>query len=59
MKSSYSGNGGCVDVGIHMDSVWVRDTKNPGQEPLWFSHKEWRAFLLGVAAGEFDLPDGV
>lgn len=41
-----------------MDSVWVRDTKNPGQEPLWFSHKEWRAFLLGVAAGEFNLPDG-
>lgn len=35
--------------------VAVRDSKTGGT--LRFSNAEWRAFVAGVKAGEFDLPD--
>jgi hypothetical protein len=34
--------------------VAVRDSKNPDGSRLIFSHDEWRAFVAGVRAGEFD-----
>jgi Domain of unknown function (DUF397) len=32
----------------------VRDSKNPGGPVLRFTQGEWRAFITGVMAGEFD-----
>ena len=55
-KSTYSGADSCVDVTIG-DVVWVAHSRNP-TVLLEFTHPEWAAFLLGVKAGEFDLPDG-
>jgi hypothetical protein len=57
-KSSYSGtNGGnCVEVAGNLPGiVAVRDSKNPDGPTLAFTTDEWRAFLAGASAGEFDL----
>ncbi len=69
-KSSYSGsNGGdCVEV-AEIDGgaegpehksgrlIAVRDSKDPDGPALFFTPEEWKAFLLGVHAGEFE-PSG-
>lgn len=48
----------CVDVALRGGSVVVRDSKDPHGPVLRFTPAEWRAFLLGVRGGEFELPDG-
>jgi hypothetical protein len=56
-KSSYSGDGGCVEVQLCADgSVGLRDSKDTSKAPHVFTPREWYAFLCGVRAGEFDLP---
>lgn len=54
--SSFSGGGECVEVGpVERDSVAVRHSKGAEPRPvLIFSAVEWRAFVAGVKAGEFD-----
>jgi hypothetical protein len=48
-------NGGCVEVMETEDGFCVRDTKDAGQGPvLLFTHKEWDAFIDGMAKGEFN-----
>jgi hypothetical protein len=57
-KSSHSGGNGCVEI-AHMPGggVAVRDSKDHGtRDPQVYDRNEWRAFLKGVKAGEFDLP---
>ncbi|GLY29846.1 DUF397 domain-containing protein [Kineosporia sp. NBRC 101731] len=44
----------CVEVRRQGMQVQVRDTKNAGDGILTFSPDEWRAFITGVKAGEFD-----
>jgi hypothetical protein len=55
----------CTDLGeLHPDCenqshaktdvVAVRDSKDPGRQPLVFTLEEWAAFTAGVKAGEFD-----
>ena len=59
MKSSFSGNGGCVEVRLLTDgNVGLRDSKDITKPPHVFSQGEWHAFIAGVRAGEFDLPAG-
>jgi hypothetical protein len=54
--SSFCSEGGCVGVEIDADEVRVVDTKDGGSGPaLTFTHMEWRAFLAGIRANEFDL----
>jgi hypothetical protein len=54
IKSSFSTVNDCVEVGRVAAGYLVRDSKNPGQRPLLFTGSEFRAFLAGVKAGEFD-----
>jgi Domain of unknown function (DUF397) len=57
-KASYSSsNGGnCVEVAGNLPGiVAVRDSKDPDGPALTFTPSEWRAFVGGVAGGEFDL----
>ncbi|MCA2214123.1 DUF397 domain-containing protein [Jidongwangia harbinensis] len=52
-RSGSSGN--CVEVADNLlDVVAVRDSKDPEGQILVFTTAQWRAFLGGVAAGEFD-----
>ena len=46
----------CVDVALGDRTVLLRDSKNPDGPVLRFTFAEWCAFLLGVRAGEFELP---
>lgn len=58
-KSTFSASCNCVEVGISSNSIYVRDSKSEGFEDramLQFTPSEWSAFLLGVKAGQFDLP---
>jgi hypothetical protein len=45
----------CVEVAVGADEVAVRDSKDAVGPALRFTAAEWRAFLDGVRAGEFDL----
>jgi hypothetical protein len=45
----------CVEVAVGADEVAVRDSKDAGGTALRFTAAEWRAFLAGVRAGEFDV----
>jgi Domain of unknown function (DUF397) len=55
-KSSRSNNGGaCVEVAKLPDAFAVRDSKNPTGPVLVFTPAEWRAFVEGVHAGEFEV----
>lgn len=47
----------CVDVAVVGPAVLVRDSKHPTGPVLRFSFAEWRVFLRGVRADEFELPD--
>ncbi|WP_031507415.1 DUF397 domain-containing protein [Streptomyces megasporus] len=50
-KSSYSGGDGgeCVEIAATPSTVHVRDSKEPGREPLAFPRTVWSAFV-GFAA---------
>jgi hypothetical protein len=56
-KSSFSGasNPACVEVGFETSAVLMRDSKDRGGPVLRFTVEEWKAFVAGVKAGEFDL----
>lgn len=53
-KASASGaEHDCVEIAeLPGGARAVRDSKNPGHEPLRFTATEWNAFQEGVVAGE-------
>lgn len=54
-KSSYCQAQECVEVAEDNGFFLVRDSKEGEQGPvLQFTTAEWKAFLLGVADGEFN-----
>ena len=56
-RSSKCLDGNCVEVATVGDvepTVGVRNSRIPG-EVVWFDTSEWRTFLEGVKAGDFDL----
>jgi len=56
-KSSYSTGGGeCVETAVLPDRrIAFRHSKHPDGAVLLYAPAEWRAFIAGVKAGEFDL----
>lgn len=55
--STFSASVNCVAVRIDHDGVLVRHSKGLG-DVISFTRSEWLAFITGVKAGEFDLPEG-
>jgi hypothetical protein len=56
-KSSASSTNGCVEVAhLAEGGVAVRDTKDRGKPPHFFTKHEWECFLTGAKNGEFDPP---
>ncbi|WP_042396260.1 DUF397 domain-containing protein [Streptacidiphilus carbonis] len=53
-KSTYSGNGNCVEVAKPPAAVAVRDSKDPSGPALSFTPDAWTAFIAGVNAGAFE-----
>ena len=54
-KSTYSEHFGNIEVAFLGDGVAVRAAGDRQQPVLIFSREEWKKFLDGVAAGEYDL----
>jgi Domain of unknown function (DUF397) len=54
-KSSFSAQGNCLEAAYSSGSVLIRDSKDRRPYVLEFTSSEWRAFISGVRAGEFDL----
>ena len=53
--SSFSGGNGCVEVAPLPDgNVAVRDSKDRSKPAHIYTAAEWRAFISGVQAGEFN-----
>lgn len=53
-KSSFTNPETCVEVAGTPDGVLVRNSNAPDAGTLEFTHAEFRAWLLGCKAGEFD-----
>jgi hypothetical protein len=54
-KSSFSlQQGECVEVEQVGDAFHVTDSKHPERPAHVYTRAEWRTFLDGVKAGEFD-----
>ena len=53
-RSTRCDSAACVEVAQTADVVAVRDSKRTDGPALAFTHAEWRAFVAGVRAGEFD-----
>lgn len=55
-KSSFSGyNANCIEVAnMRVDTIGIRDSKNPRGAVLNFTASEWGAFIGGIRHGEFD-----
>lgn len=60
LRASRCSSGGCVEVAIagagDQATIDVRDGKQSGGAVLTFTALEWRVFVAGVRAGEFDVP---
>jgi hypothetical protein len=56
-RSSYCSGAAstCVEVAIGAQMVTVRDSKVSASPILRFTLEEWRAFVRGVRAGEFEV----
>ncbi len=53
-KSTFSGDGDCVEFAAVPEGIAVRDSKDPNGAVLVFTEAEMRAFVEGVKAGECD-----
>lgn len=51
-KSTFSGNGGCVEVRMLGETIALRDSKDPRKPAPEFRTQEWVAFLAGVRDGQ-------
>jgi hypothetical protein len=54
MKSTRCGTAACVEVAFG-DSIMVRDSKAPSNQPLTLSRSVFAEFVGGIKAGDFDV----
>jgi len=52
--ATMSTGGDCVQVGSNAGQVLVRHSKHPGGPVIFYTRREWAAFIDGVKKGEFD-----
>lgn len=52
-RSSFCGNGACVEVARTSGGFLVRDSKDPDSPVLSFTLDEWSAFEAGIRNNEF------
>jgi len=53
-KASFCASGECVEVAELNGMIVMRDSKQPRGCMLRYTSMEWRSFVCGVKAGEFD-----
>ncbi|ACU96256.1 DUF397 domain-containing protein [Saccharomonospora viridis] len=55
VKSSFSNQHNCVEFRCVEGGVEVRNSKRPDEATIRYTDSEWKAFVAGVKAGEFDI----
>ncbi len=55
VKSSFSNRYNCVEFRRVEGGVEVRNSKRPDEAVVSYTDSEWRAFIQGAKAGEFDI----
>ena len=53
-KARFCGSGECIEVSELNGMVVMRDSKNPHGPMLQYTVEEWRSFVRGIKAAEFD-----
>ena len=53
-RSSKCANSECVEVARERDMILLRDSKSPDTPAFRYTRDEFRAFLEGAKAGDFD-----
>jgi Domain of unknown function (DUF397) len=53
-KSSKCANSECIEIAREQDMILLRDSKSPETSAFRYTTEEFRAFLDGAKAGEFD-----
>jgi hypothetical protein len=53
-KSSKCANTECVEIARERDMILLRDSKSPETPAFRYTMEEFRAFIDGAKAGEFD-----
>lgn len=53
-KATFCQSGECVEVAQRDGRILLRDSKEPAGSVLHYTADEWRAFVSGIKAGEFD-----
>jgi Domain of unknown function (DUF397) len=53
-RASFCQNGECVEVAEQNGMIILRDSKRPNGGVLRYTIDEWRSFVGGIKAGEFD-----
>lgn len=46
--------GACAEVAATDDAVMIRNSANPDDPPVTFSHLEWQGVLADLKGGAFD-----
>ncbi len=54
-KSSFSGEGDCLEWTLGPSSVRLRHSQDRTGPELVLTHSEWAAFIAGIKHGEADL----
>jgi hypothetical protein len=53
-KSSFCASGECVEIAQQNGAIMLRNSKDPTSRVLRYTAEEWRSFVRGIMAGEFD-----
>jgi len=53
-RSSFCANGECVEVRLQDGRILLRDSKDRRSKAQHYTMEEWRSFVRGIKAGEFD-----
>jgi len=53
-KSSRCANTECIEIASEQDMILLRDSKSPETPAFRFTQEEFRAFVEGAKAAEFD-----
>ena len=54
-RASRCASNGCVEFAQMGDNIAIRDSKQTDGPMLTYNRDEWRVFVAGVKAGEFDV----
>jgi hypothetical protein len=54
LRASFCANRECVEVAQRDGEIVLRDSKDPHGHVLRYTADEWRSFVRGIKAGEFD-----